>query len=389
MTNIIALNQGLINSNSTVKNIIANNRDADMLFKFSTTGYFATSTQLGLMPRHGINNLPFSNHAVDLLDIKMPGYSANFSKSWAEITDRRSIELKSQSLASQRRIVVQWSGGIDSTCIVVSILKNFNKDEREQVLIACNWGSIVENPRFYYDYIVPNFQTVDINQFTQSYRNNYDQYIVINGMPGDVILQSVAGLDLGLHFVDPTLLRKPWKSSPDRLIDYLQTSFECKELGMWFYEKLSDNINSVDVPIETYFDFLWWGGFNYHWTSQIFFEWFANFADGNVSWHNHRNSFVNWYETVDYQLWSMVNNNQEKYGTNLGDFKKASKKYIYEYNRDEWYYKYKLKMGSPGRNQQNARTLGAFAITDEFKILYLDQDFEDICEMLPRYLKNT
>jgi hypothetical protein len=383
MTDIIAINQGLLD-----KSALAINKDVhdiDMLIKFSTTGYFSTSAQLGLMPRYGVNNLPFKNHAIDFLQVGIPDWQG-FSKTWDEITDARCCEIQQKILDTNKKIVIQWSGGIDSTCILVSILKNFNKADRNRVTVACNWGSIVENPGFYYDHIVPNFSIVDINQFTIEYRENFSRYLVVNGMPGDVILQSVAGLDLGMHLEDPMMLKESWRLQPDKLISYLCQTFQCNHLGRWYYEKISENILSVDIPVETYFDFLWWGGFNYHWLSQVLFEWHANCADGKISWQDHRDSFVNWYETDDYQKWSMINN-KEKYGKSVGDFKKSPKKYIYDYNRDEWYYKYKIKMGSAGRNQQNARSMRAFAILDNFEILYLDRDLEKIRKLFPDYLK--
>jgi hypothetical protein len=387
MTTILLLNQALLN-NDKIKDVVGCGQDIDMLAKFSTTGYFSSSAQLGLMPRHGVNNLPFSNHAVESLKIQIPGDLERFNKSWSEITDDRSYDIKKYIAITDKKLVVQWSGGIDSTCVLVAILRNFSKSEREQITVACNWGSVCENPKFYYDHVLPNFQVVDINQFTQDYKKKFNQYIVINGMPADVLLQSVGGLDLGAHFVDPHFLKQPWKQMTDTLISYCSTSFECEQLGQWYYKKLSENIQSTSFPIETCFDFLWWGGFNYHWASQILFEWFANYADGSISWNDHRKSFISWYETDDYQRWSILNNNEEKYGVTLGDFKKAPKRYIYDYDHNEWYFKYKIKMGSAGRNQQNASVLKAFAVTDNFEILYLDRDLERIVGMLPKYLKN-
>lgn len=390
MRKILAISQGLLHSEK-LQSVLpsANMFDISMLDKFSATGYFANCTQLGLMPRSGINNLPFSNHAVSALSVDMPKYDPFFNKTWADITDQRCLDIKKIIDSTGKILVVQWSGGIDSTCIVVSLLKNLSKEDRKQIIIACNWGGVLEYPKFYYEHIVPNFRTVDINEFTtKEYKINHAKYLVVNGMPADVLLQSVAGLDLCMALDDENLLTRSWSKDPDQLISYLSKITNSEEFGRWYFEKLSENISSVDVPIESYFDFTWWGGFNYHWISQIFFEWFGNRSDLSVSWQDHRSSFYYWYDTVDYQLWAMVNNKPLiKYGAHIGQFKLVSKQYIYEFTKDQWYYKYKLKMGSPGRNTQTADTNLAFAILDNFEILNLDQDLEMILELLPAYIQ--
>jgi hypothetical protein len=275
MKKILAISQGLAGANELQSAWSGvDPQDIAMLEKFSTTGYFASSTQLGLMPRSGINNLPFSNNVVNKISAQMPVYNSQFNKSWEQITNERCEQIKKIIQTTEKILVVQWSGGIDSTCIMVSILKNFSAEDRKQVIVACNWGGILEFPDFYYNHIVPNFVTVDINQFTTSgYLADHEKYLVVNGMPADVLLQSVAGLDLCMVLGNENILTMSWRKNPDKLIEYLCKITDDDNFGHWYFELLSENINSVDIPIETYFDFTWWGGFNYHWGMMRNYTW--------------------------------------------------------------------------------------------------------------------
>jgi hypothetical protein len=57
---------------------------------------------------------------------------------------------------------------------------------------------------------------------------------------------------------------------------------------------------------------------------------------------------INWYGSTDYQLWSMANNNNgEKIrGTSQSSYKWAARKYIYDFDGNEWYFRYKIKIAS-------------------------------------------
>jgi hypothetical protein len=57
-----------------------------------------------------------------------------------------------------------WSGGIDSTSILVSILKVAPADILKDLVILCNDRSIIENTYFYYKYIDKKFKIEDIDQ---------------------------------------------------------------------------------------------------------------------------------------------------------------------------------------------------------------------------------
>jgi hypothetical protein len=67
---------------------------------------------------------------------------------------------------------------------------------------------------------------------------------------------------------------------------------------------------------------------------------------------------IQWFNTKEYQLWSMNNNNngQKLSGPTQGLGKIAAKKYIYEFDKNEWYFKHKMKVvSSPNILRRNWR----------------------------------
>jgi hypothetical protein len=85
-----------------------------------------------------------------------------------------------------------------------------------------------------------------------------------------------------------------------------------------------------------------------------------------------------------------MNNNKVgiKYGTNLASLKIVAKKYIYDYTKDQWYFKYKTKQSSAGRRSLITDDL-PFAVTDQFDILYLKKDIDKIKQYLPDYILSS
>jgi hypothetical protein len=363
--------------------------DRKMLQFFALQAYKGHRWQLGIMPRAGINNLPFDNQVISLTKSDMPEYDPDFNLTWSEITDQRALEIEKLILDRDCRLVVLWSGGIDSTCVLTAILRNFKPANLSQVTVACTIDSIIEHPVFYTKHIVPNFITTDSNKFINNELAGSD-CMVIDGFGADQLIMSM-GLELTIRHSE--LLTLNWKKNPDRLIEYLiqsiqtESSTNSEKVAKWYYELTQESIDSLNVPIETYFDFLWWNDFNY--CGPGLHSWFYCYRHLGMSWEQYSNKCPRWFRTDEYQLWAMKNVGlQGRHVHTLGSFKRHSKQYIYEYDHDEYYYRYKIKMNSTGRNY-NSLDEKPFAITDKFEILYIERpkDIEKIIELLPTHIK--
>jgi len=322
-----------------------------------------------LMGRIGDNVFSFRTDFVDSCNIKSPVYDSSFTKTFADITDEQcQLWLKEKT---DRPWLVFWSGGIDSTVILASILKNATAAERENVYVACSRASIYELPRFFYNHVQPNFKLIQTPNIAQQ---SLDEYHILDGQLADQLYSSGPGWELLRLYPDSLTL--DIRQDPDLLLNHLASKIN-KNFATWYYEHILDNINSTNIPVETYHDFYWWIFFNYHYTN-LYFKLRKDSVTNDFS--------PRWFATNDYQQWAM-NNNQigTKYTRNLGDSKLASKQYIYAFDHDEYCRTFKIKSKSI-QMFSKLNYSREFCMLDDFSKLYLDRDLDRILELLPDHI---
>ncbi len=134
-----------------------------------------------LYVRSGHNNLPFDNSIVDIMGWQVPTFDRHFSASFSEITDRRCRSLKNNKF--DRPWILYYSGGIDSTVMVCALLRNLDRADLDNVIIACNPSSVYENPGFFFEHIEPNFRLMSSTEIID--REISQNYYYLNGEPAD------------------------------------------------------------------------------------------------------------------------------------------------------------------------------------------------------------
>lgn len=326
--------------------------------------------------RLGKNTLPFKNtHSR-----RAPVYNANFTQTFADVTDARFQQLRTSHW--DKPWLVMWSGGVDSTVILTSILKNTTVEDRTNIHVACNRISVYEYPEFYHRHILPNFRIIDSSAISID-SNLLEQYYIIDGEPADQLF--VAGTAQNILFSDPDILTNDVRSNPDQLLSILAKIVD-QSFAQWFYEIIMENINSTNIPVETYYDFFWWCAFNLIWDS-IHLRSLATQTDTSTdSVQLYLNNFKHWYSTDEYQHWSMTNNVYSKCDlSRISGNKQPAKEYIYEYTNDPYYYMFKLKLYSTG-HQRNQYIAPWFCLLDDHTRLYLDRDLEQILQLLPSHI---
>lgn len=332
--------------------------------------YKTTDTKNIMTGRIGRDAFPFSTDAIDSYHVEPPVYDGTFTKTFNDITDEQCQQWLQEK--TDQPWLVFWSGGIDSTVIVTSILKNTSSADRENIYIACNRASIYELPRFFYDHVQPNFkliQTPDLGK-----QPLHEQYHVIDGEFGDHLYCGGHGWELSQSL--PDCMGLDIRRKPDLMLNHFASKTN-KNFATWYYEYLLDNVNSTDIPVETYHDFCWWIFFNYHYTSS-----YIRLRD--TTFANHCSP--RWFATDDYQQWAM-NNNQSgtKYTLNHSDAKLASKQYIYDFDHDEYSRIFKTKSKSIQVFMQ-LKSTKEFCTLDDFSKLYVDHDLDRILELLPDHV---
>jgi hypothetical protein len=320
----------------------------------------------------------------------MPSYTSNFNLNFSEVSDLRSLDIKKIINDTDRSIVIQWSGGIDSTVALVSLLKNLSHSELSNVIIAMSSDSLLENPNFYNKFIKDKFKIIDSeNMLFNDYKEKYNAYCIM-GDTGDCLFGSELGNKLypKMKFIQDNTGHLYNKiSSPDvhysiyrdiivqYFNDNLQTSVVSlkqqgvvngsisefisgdETFGELFYEKIVKNIETCSVPIYSLHDFFWWTIFGGRY---IFcaLRGPSVFSVGANKEALINDCLIQWFNTDEYQLWSMNNNNngEKLSGPTQGLGKTAAKKYIYDFDKNEWYFTHKMKVvSSPNILRRNWR----------------------------------
>lgn len=330
-----------------------------------------------LYSRIGTNFLPFQT-PYHIQDISAPKLDTAFSLTFAQTTDQRYHDLKRKQ--GNKSWIVMWSGGLDSTVILTSILKNSSPADRQNITVACNRISIYENPLFYYQHIKPNFSVIDSTHLIID-QEKLINYCLINGDPADALYAGASSQ--GMLLDSPDDFNRNLRTDPDRLIKFIsqKTNYNFAD---WFYQSVLTNINSVDVPVITYHDFFWWIQFNLTWVSDKFRCIQQGLIDKD-SYGSYIDNFVNWFNSNEYQQWSMNNNHAGiKYGSHLRDYKLANKNYIYDFDKDLYYRTFKVKSVSLSLRQKNLKNAWN-CILDDFSTLSIDEDLDQILELLPAH----
>ena len=360
------------------------------------------------VPRDGEWTLPWEQIVPD--KFKMPKYDSSFNKSFNEVTDNRANEIK-DLIHQGKKFALMYSGGIDSTLAISALIKNLNKEELKSITICASKHSIIENPQLWKKFIWNNFKIID--SMTVKYDDLIEQgYYPITTDEGDCIFGTVFGLSFYQHYDFYTSLVSPESRSKLETIkdkfdtkhyseykDIILKHFEIPKFDKhWlhnfdpihhpdfaeqWYGKMVRNIETSSVPVHSLHDFWWWMIFNLKYVNcafrcSVYFNDRINPGEAANNW------VINWFNTDDYQLWSMANNNNGEKIQFLGasTYKMAARRYIYDLDKNEWYFHFKLKIGSlgtsivlaqdvsklPGDQVPNAR----FGVDTNYNVLTLD-----------------
>jgi len=230
-------------------------------------------------------------------------------------------------ICSNRKINLCWSGGIDSTTMLVGFLKH--TPDLSQLRVLYSPFSVYENRDFlellHRDY--PQVETLDISGTI--YMDNHFDGLMLIGHGGDEFVSSLD--DSFYEKVGGDGLYKPWKDyfreqNQDRLIEFSENYFA-----------------KAGKPIETLLDARWW--FYASTKSQVF-----QIAD-NVFLTNQKDTkiedTIGFYDNYEFEAFMYFNpqliiENRHDYRTH----KNFMKKYIFEFDKSEDYFINKSKSNS-------------------------------------------
>ena len=292
---------------------------------------------MSITDRTGILQIPVKT--VVLPECRMPEFQT-VTYDYSELCEQRARFLLDHAIATNRKLVIMYSGGIDSTLILVSLLKiSTLKELKNHVIVLLSDLSIQENPIFYKDYISKLF-VMDSSYLLHNYLGN-DRYVVVNGEGNDQLFGSAVADSIsqifGMDYVFSSY-------STDKIIDIMQAKIPDRVA----LEKIVNNLNRLiaAAPIElpSIYHYFWWINFALKWQS----VYMRSMAFTTPKYALSVKPLVNYFSffiTPEMQLWAM-NNPHMLIKNTWASYKFHCKDIIYNFNRDADYRDNKVKVGS-------------------------------------------
>ncbi len=282
-----------------------------------------------------------------------------FAKTFEQICDERAAEILARARALNVRIYVLWSGGIDSTLLLISLFKQASKEDRERIIVLMSNDSIQENPRFFREHVSGAVE-LGISADVPKVLGGED--IIVTGEHNDQLF----GADLMGPItvaLGPAIMHQPLDL--EMFAGQFARGAGSIEMARW-YMALMDRVRAAaPIPLTTNYDFAWWINFTLKW--QTVYSRLLMFVEPSRAhlitkdWLESR--YVPFYNTDDFQRWSL-HNNDKKVKDTWASYKWPCKDIIYDYTHDAEYRDTKTKVGS----------LGSLMLGYD-SLLFIDEDF--------------
>lgn len=255
-------------------------------------------------------------------------------------------------------LYVMYSGGIDSTAVVVSMIETYSKEELSRVHLLMSHNSIAE---------FPDLWPILLKKFNGRIHSSYQPLVpilnkgqIVTGELGDQIFGSDIILAVA-NAVGEQYIFEPWqKSIPPTLAGLF--NWDLRQTAA-FIKRYDHTLAECPFPIRTAFDWCWW--FNY--TNKVQHVIHRLFIFDNLGKLFDR--VHHFYYTKDWQRWSLDNHDM-KIMKSLVTYKWPLKKFIISHTGLDSYAP-KRKIGSLG-NIWNVRDFN-FGLNTNYELLSYEQ----------------
>ena len=268
-----------------------------------------------------------------------------------QLCNQRARDLLDKAIKSNRKLAIMFSGGIDSTLIMVSLFKIASDLElRKYVTVLLSPVSIVENPNLYYNYILKKCEVE--SSFDFDVFQGHKKYIVVNGESGDQLFGSAVIKNILDNYGIDFIFSHPTKDKINLIFDKQLKlssqrggSLERRTVNLETIINALDKITmSAPFEIKTIYHYFWWINFTQKWQS----VYLRSVAFTNKKNHNtiipEDNYFI-FFNTKEMQLWSL-NNTDKLIKDEWRTYKYVMKDIIYDFDKNKEYRDTKVKRGS-------------------------------------------
>ena len=267
-------------------------------------------------------------------DTKTESINTNFaSLIFSDVMD----QVANEFIHQYENIVISWSGGLDSTAVVVSFLRNLPENQRDRLTIFGSPSSIQEAPNFYKLLQDLKIKVIISNNFFYDL-GMYKCDLITTGCGADSFFASTSLLKApSLYHMDPYEgIKSMWLINNPSIILTKKDYINIRDLYD-FYAK------SLGLNISYFCDIAW------------LFEYGCRFTNGSeklkmlLGKYPNSNKCIAFFKHSLFSSWAYLNfYKTQKHNPYLNkiDFKLELRKYIYSFDKDEEYFHNKGKADS-------------------------------------------
>lgn len=255
-------------------------------------------------------------------------------------------------LESNKHIRLMWSGGIDSTLMVLAFF--LKKSNDNDITVVLNQDSIRENPNFYKKIIKNTFNVISTEECVRSLRYRELEGVTLQAEHADLLTFNENPFDRRIKkYTDEDILNFSNNlENTQILLSYLNMD---SDDARCFYDLMTVTSKAVGINLTKLKHLFWWYNFNFRW---------QNNREKFRSRINPENFYETFYSSEDFQLWSIRNLENDL------DLKTEFKKIIAKNFDDVEYTNHKIKWSSMSKH---FATNSAFAVTYDDKLLSKNQ----------------
>ena len=282
------------------------------------------------------------NFGKDLI----PDIPSGWNMSFEDVIEERARELWEIG----KPIRLWWSGGIDSTCALVGFLQT--KELGDDLIVYYSKESVIENPELF-----NLLQGLSVT--LQKHSTNADNYFVndrsvwsnevinvLGHLGGEIYLGNTAGNIFDL-ILSEDKHNSGWKEIfNDKEFNDMFMMYNCDHPNHKFHKPkfmdfIEDHVSKAPIDIRSPWDFLWWVVY----TTRRFEHRYL-YAPKIVN-NGLCETEVSFFSSKNIEIWSILNHeigghkNYDRYS-----YKFSSKKYIYDFDKNEHYFRNKMHMSS-------------------------------------------
>lgn len=249
--------------------------------------------------------------------------SVSPSLSWEECCHRRALELLSMN---RSRYYISWSGGIDSTVMIISILQTWPAEELKKIHILLSHTSVQENPSVF-DLCIARFPLVSsLGNITNRLLLHTDA-LMVTGELGDQLFGSDIIAPAAASLGD-SVIRGNYKDLAPKIID-LWVGQEGK--GRAIFEHFHPIVEECPFPVRTTHDFFWWMNFSQKW-QHVKYR-FVELCEWDLH-AKYGEQLLHFFDTPEFQRWSL-DNHDLKIRSTWQSYKFAAKEFIVAFTKNK------------------------------------------------------